>query len=72
MVQDLEREWDVSLLERGRRGVRPTSDGLALLPYAQRVCREYETLQEQIDSCGDFAYSVNRKGRKNWKTHIRH
>ena len=49
MVQDLEREWDVSLLERGRRGVRPTSDGLALLPYAQRVCREYETLQEQID-----------------------
>ena len=31
-----------------------------------------QTPQEQIDSCGDFAYSVNRKGRKNWKTHIRH
>lgn len=62
MVQDLEREWDVSLLERGRRGVRPTSDGLALLPYAKRVCREYETLQEQIDKLHGLQSGLLRIG----------
>jgi DNA-binding transcriptional LysR family regulator len=28
MINDLEKEWGVSLLERGRSGVRLTSDGL--------------------------------------------
>ena len=31
MNNDLEKEWKVSLLERGRGGVRLTSDGLRLL-----------------------------------------
>ena len=38
MIGDLEREWKVCLLERGRAGVRLTSDGVKLLPYAKRVC----------------------------------
>ena len=41
MIGDLEKEWNVSLLERSRGGVRLTSDGLKLLPYAQSVCSEY-------------------------------
>ncbi|MDR2931845.1 MAG: LysR family transcriptional regulator, partial [Oscillospiraceae bacterium] len=49
MINDLEKEWAVSLLERGRTGVRLTSDGLSLLPYAKAVCREYEKLQMQVD-----------------------
>lgn len=49
MINDLEREWSVSLLERGRAGVRLTSDGLKLLPFAQSVCNEYQKLQAQVD-----------------------
>lgn len=35
MIQDLEKEWKLSLLERGRAGVRLTSDGLQVLPYVK-------------------------------------
>ena len=48
MINDLEKEWKVTLLERGRSGVRPTSDGMKILPYAENVCREYEKLQMQV------------------------
>ena len=42
MINDLEKEWKILLLERNRSGVRLTSDGLALLPYAKSVCAECE------------------------------
>lgn len=48
MIHDLETEWGVSLLERGRSGVRLTSDGLKLLPYAKSVCDEFQKLQTQV------------------------
>ena len=48
MINDLEKEWKVSLLERGRAGVRLTSDGLKLLPYARNVCNDYQKLQIQV------------------------
>lgn len=41
MINDLETEWHVKLLERSRAGVRLTSDGLTLLPYAKSVCEDY-------------------------------
>ncbi len=49
MIADLEHEWSLSLLERGRQGVRLTSDGERLLPYAKRLCSEYSLLQTQVD-----------------------
>ncbi len=49
MIADLEHEWSLSLLERGRQGVRLTSDGERLLPYAKRLCSEYSLLQAQVD-----------------------
>ncbi len=33
MIADLEKEWNVTLLERGKSGVKLTSDGMKLLPY---------------------------------------
>lgn len=33
MISDLEKEWDMILLERKRSGIHLTSDGLELLPY---------------------------------------
>ncbi len=49
MIGDLEREWNLTLLERGRGGVWLTSQGKALLPFIQSLCREFENLQMQID-----------------------
>ena len=45
MIGDLEKEWRVALLERGKGGVKLTSDGLKLLPYVKRLVSEYEKLQ---------------------------
>lgn len=48
MINDLEKEWGVSLLERNHHGVTLTSDGLKLFPYAQNICDEYWKLEEQV------------------------
>ncbi len=62
MINDLEREWSVSLLERGRAGVRLTSDGLKLLPFAQSVCNEYQKLQAQVDDLNGLQSGLIRIG----------
>ena len=49
MINDLEKEWKVRLLERNRSGVKLTSDGSRLLPYAKSLCDEYQKLQMQVD-----------------------
>ena len=49
MIHDLEKEWNITLLERGRSGIRLTSDGSRMLPYAQSLCSEYQKLQMQVD-----------------------
>lgn len=48
MIDDLEREWGVILLERGRSGVNLTSDGMHLLPFVRHVCEAQWRLQEQV------------------------
>ena len=62
MINDLEKEWRVTLLERGRAGVRLTSDGLKLLPFAQSVCNEYQNLQAQVDELNGLQSGLIRIG----------
>ena len=62
MINDLEKEWKVSLLERGRAGVRLTSDGLKLLPYARNVCNDYQKLQIQVDELNGLQSGLIRIG----------
>lgn len=62
MIADLEREWGVVLLERERSGVRPTSDGLTLLPHAQRVCETYRELHAHIDNLRGLESGLIRIG----------
>lgn len=62
MINDLEKEWKILLLERNRSGVRLTSDGLTLLPYAKSVCAEYEKLQTQIDEINGLQSGIIRIG----------
>lgn len=50
MIADLEQEWGVVLLERGKGGVRLTSDGMKLLPHAKSLIAEYKKLQMEVDA----------------------
>ena len=62
MINDLEKEWKVVLLERGKSGVRLTSDGVKLLPHAKSVCMEYEKLQMEIDGLNGLQSGLIRIG----------
>lgn len=62
MINDLEKEWNVPLLERRHSGVRLTSDGLKLLPYAKSVCEEYKKLQMQVDELNGLEAGMIRIG----------
>ena len=48
---DLEKEWKVILLKRSKLGVRLTSSGMKLLPYAENVCKEYESCRPKWMNC---------------------
>jgi DNA-binding transcriptional LysR family regulator len=62
MINDLEREWGVSLLERGRGGVSLTSDGIKLLPQLKRICNEHKILMKQIEDLQDIQSGMIRIG----------
>ena len=62
MIHDLETEWKVVLLERNRAGVRLTSDGTKLLPYAKSLCEEYLKLQMQVDELNGLQSGLIRIG----------
>lgn len=62
MINDLEKEWQVSLFERHRSGVRLTSDGIKLLPFAKSVCEEYLKLQAEVDALNGLQSGMIRIG----------
>lgn len=62
MINDLETDWNVTLLERGRSGVRLTSDGTRLLPYVRSVCEEYQKLQMHVDELNGLRSGLIRIG----------
>lgn len=62
MIQDLEKDWNVSLLDRDKAGVRLTSDGLKLLPSVKSVCEEYKKLQMQVDDLNGLQSGMIRIG----------
>ncbi len=62
MIADLEKEWGVILLERNKNGVRLTSDGVKLLPYAQNICNDFIKLQMQVDELKGLQSGLIRIG----------
>ena len=62
MIADLEKEWGVTLLERSKNGVKPTSDGLKLLPYARNLCAEFDKLKVQVDELNGLQSGLIRIG----------
>ncbi len=62
MINDIEKEWGITLLERNRSGLRLTSDGLKILPLAQELCKSYEKLQIQVDDLNGLQSGIVRIG----------
>ncbi|MBQ8691188.1 MAG: LysR family transcriptional regulator [Phascolarctobacterium sp.] len=62
MINDLEQEWGIILLERNRSGVRLTSDGIKVLPYAKKLCADYEKLQMYVDDIKGVQAGIIRIG----------
>jgi len=62
MINDLEKDWGVVLLERSRTGVKLTSDGMELLPQAQRLVGEYEKLEMEVDELNGLQSGLIRIG----------
>lgn len=62
MIRDLEQECGLRLLERGRAGVRLTSDGTRLLPYARSLCAQYQSFQTQVDELTGLQSGLIRIG----------
>ena len=62
MIIDLESEWRLTLLERSKSGVRLTSDGLKLFPYAKEVCSSYSSLQMQVNEINGLQSGIIRIG----------
>lgn len=62
MINDLEKAWNVVLLERNAGGVRLTSDGMQLLPYAKEVVAAFERLHAEIDARNGLQAGLIRIG----------
>ncbi|MDF2541702.1 MAG: DNA-binding transcriptional regulator IlvY [Herbinix sp.] len=62
MIHDLEKEWNVYLLERNHTGVRLTSDGLRLLPHAKAICETFDKMQMEIDDLNGLSLGLIRIG----------
>ena len=48
MIADLEKEWGISLLQRNKKGVCLTSSGEQLLPYARKILKDFEEMQQKV------------------------
>lgn len=62
MINDQETDWGVTLLERGKSGVRLTSDGTRLFPYVKSLCGEFEKLHMHIDELNGLRSGLIRIG----------
>ena len=62
MVADLEREWNLPLLIRGRSGVQLSAEGRGLLPHIQQLCSQYDNLQTHIDQLHGLQSGLLRIG----------
>ena len=62
MIGDLEKDWNMVLLERGKGGVRLTSNGLHMLPYAKELVADYEKMQMQVNALNGMQSGLIRIG----------
>lgn len=62
IIADLEREWQVTLLTRGRTGVALTQAGRDLLPQVRGVCAAAQELEQQVAALHGLTCGTVRVG----------
>ena len=62
MINDIEKEWNVILMERGHSGVKLISDGIRLVPYIRKICDDYIELNDRIDELHGIESGLIRIG----------
>lgn len=62
MIQEVEKELGLPLLERGRGGVRLTSEGIKLLPQIKTLSSAYDALLQQADGLKGLETGLIRIG----------
>lgn len=62
MIADLESEWDVELLRRGRAGIEPSSVCRQLLPVLRAIAADYAELEQLIDGIHGLRTGLLRVG----------
>lgn len=62
MVADLETEWNMTLLERSKKGVCLTSAGEQILPFLRKVLQDHQKLEGQICRMNGLETGVVRIG----------
>ncbi len=62
MIADLESEWGVRLLTRGRSGIELTSEGETLLPSIRAVVKEYNDLHFAVSELHGLRSGLLRVG----------
>lgn len=65
IIADLEGEWGVTLLTRGRTGVVLSAAGEGLLPYLRAVCNADRELQEEVAELHGLTRGTIRVGTFN-------
>lgn len=62
MISDLEKEWNVTLFERNRAGLRLTPEGQRLLAHARHLCEAHRNLQREVDAINGLQSGLIRIG----------
>lgn len=62
MIADLEKDWQVTLLERDRSGVHLTTCGEQILPYARQLLEDYQRLGEYVHELNGIQTGTVRIG----------
>ena len=62
MIGDLEKDWQMSLLERNKYGVELTSDGVRLLPQIRAVCNGFQKLTTDVEELQGLETGLIRIG----------
>ncbi len=62
MVADMEAEWGLTLLERGKGGVRLTPAGAQILPLVRKILNDYHALEGHVSRMHGLETGIVRIG----------
>lgn len=62
MVADLEHDWGIRLLVRGRKGVTLTPDGRRMMARVEALCADYRRMENEVSDIKGIGSGVIRIG----------